>query len=241
MKTDFLQPVLVEKKQFLCLRKWCDHVLKYNMPNTWMNILKTNSWVIWEVDKCTVTATAKNRYNGKNQSALDNLLRASRKRKKKTRRNQFAKYDCFWNVCLATDQQMLQLGLYFIFSWQYHIAFQHKPALTLKSTLVTSAALLWCSGILRLPPHTLPKPWLIAVPVGCGIAKHICFRLPTLQRPVPPSCSHLAQRKNTAWCANFLLSLPRLSHQCCPPLHTQCHLTSLSQSAVWACWLRSKS
>lgn len=72
----------MEKKQFLCLRKLCDHVLKYNMPNTWMNILKTNSWVIWEVDKCTVTATAKDRYD-KNQSALDNLLRASRKRKKK--------------------------------------------------------------------------------------------------------------------------------------------------------------
>lgn len=91
MKTDFLQPVLVEKKQFLCLSKWCDHVLKYNMPNTWMNILKTKSWVIWEVDKCTVTATAKNRYNDKNQFALDNLLRASRKRKKRDKKESVCK------------------------------------------------------------------------------------------------------------------------------------------------------
>lgn len=45
---------------------------------------------------------------------------------------------------------MLQVWLYFIFSQQYHIVFQHKPAL--KSTLVTSAALLWCSGISWLPP-----------------------------------------------------------------------------------------
>lgn len=45
---------------------------------------------------------------------------------------------------------MLQVWLHFISSQQYHIVFQHKPAL--KSTLVTSAALLWCWGISQLPP-----------------------------------------------------------------------------------------
>lgn len=58
---------------------------------------------------------------------------------------------------------MLQLWLYFVFSQQYHIVFQHKPALTLKSTPVTSAALL---GHLTLTPHTLPElpPPLTAAP-----------------------------------------------------------------------------
>lgn len=64
-------------------------------------------------------------------------------------------------MCLATAQQMLQVWLYFIFSQQYHVVFQHKPAL--KSTLVTSAALLWCSGISQLPPFPSRgrlQPWL---------------------------------------------------------------------------------
>lgn len=96
---------------------------------------------------------------------------------------------------------MLQLWLYFIFSQQYHIAFQHKPALALKSTPVTSAALLWCWGISRHSPFP-SRGWL-----QCRWSrKCICFRFPTLQQPIAPSCSHLAWRKKTTWCANFLLS-----------------------------------
>lgn len=69
--------------------------------------------------------------------------------------------------------------------------------------------------------------------------KCICFRFPTLQQPSPPKCSCLAQKKKTSWCANFLLSA-LASCWCCPPLHTQRCLTSLSQYTVWAYWWRSQ-
>lgn len=178
---------------------------------------------------------------------MDNLLRTSGKKKrrkeKKTRRNQFAKYDCFWNVCLATDQQMLQLWPYFIFLQQYHIAFQHKPALTLKSTLVTSAALLWWLGTSQLPLHTLPKPWLIAALASRGEAETASvsafLRRNNLFPPIALTW-HEGRKQLDVPISFSLLLVPCL---CCPPLLTQLCLTTfpIRHPDSPSCWWRSQS
>lgn len=43
VKSDFLEPVFMQEKKFLCLRNQCGHVLKCSASNNWMNIWKINS------------------------------------------------------------------------------------------------------------------------------------------------------------------------------------------------------
>lgn len=101
---------------------------------------------------------------------------------------------------------MLQVWLYFIFSQQYHIMFQHEPAL--KSTLVTSAALLWCSGISQLPPF--PSCGRLQPQLAMAGHRAHLFPLPyvaTTSSPLSVTWHH--GRKKTP-CANF----PVCAHLC---------------------------
>lgn len=131
---------------------------------------------------------------------------------------------------------MLQLWLRFVLAQQYQIELQHKPALTLKFTLMTSAALLWSSGISWLLLHALPNPQQIA-----ALAEQRVHLVPLsyVATAHSPNCSHLAHRKKTTQCANFLLSasgvalvLPISAHSALLDLTFPTHQLSLPMSKL---------
>lgn len=158
----------------------------------------------WEIDKCSVTATAKNWYDDKNHGECIKGLGGKKKSKKEKKKELVFKIWLFLK-CLPSNSPTNAPSMAV-----FHILTAIPHRVSTQASPEIHPGDLSCPALVlgHLPAPTLPKPWPIAAPAGHGRAQSASVSAVLRCNNLFPTFCRLAPWKETTRCANFPVCAP---------------------------------